>query len=89
MTASRPNGGAPGVDGVSIAQVEEQGAGQLLGMLRAELEAGTYRPLPVRRVTIPKSAGGERNLGVPAVRRQGGPGRGEGGLRADLRSRLP
>ena len=34
------NGGAPGVDGVSIAQVEEQGAGQLLGALRAELEAG-------------------------------------------------
>lgn len=62
------NGGAPGVDGVSIAQVEEQGAGQLLGMLRAELEAGTYRPLPVRRVTIPKSSGGERHLGVPAVR---------------------
>ena len=62
------NGGAPGVDGVSIAQVEEQGAGELLGALRAELEAGTYRPLPVRRVTIPKSSGGERHLGVPAVR---------------------
>src|SRR5260370_19133469 len=62
------NGGAAGVDGVSIAQVEEQGAGELLRALAAELEAGTYRPLPVRRVTIPKSSGGERHLGVPAVR---------------------
>ncbi len=61
-------GGAPGVDGVSIAQVEEQGAGELLGALRAELETRSYRPLPVRRVTIPKSSGGERHLGVPAVR---------------------
>lgn len=65
------NGGAPGVDGVTIAQIEEQGVDgvrELLGGLAAELESGTYRPLPVRRVTIPKPAGGERHLGVPAVR---------------------
>ena len=64
-------GGAPGVDGVTIAQIEEQGVDgvrELLGGLAAELESGTYRPLPVRRVTIPKPAGGERHLGVPAVR---------------------
>ena len=62
------NGGAPGVDGVSIAQVEEQGVEELLDVLRVELEAGSYRPLPVRRVAIPKASGGTRNLGVPAVR---------------------
>ncbi|HXZ74472.1 MAG TPA: group II intron reverse transcriptase/maturase, partial [Streptosporangiaceae bacterium] len=57
-----------GVDGVTIAQIEEQGVDgvrELLGGLAAELESGTYRPLPVRRVTIPKPAGGERHLGVP------------------------
>src|SRR5664279_629371 len=59
------NGGAPGVDGVSIAQVEEQGVEEFLGVLRAELESGRYWPLPVRRVSIPKASGGTRNLGVP------------------------
>jgi RNA-directed DNA polymerase len=65
------NGGAPGVDGVSIAHIEEggvEGIRAFLDGLGSELEDGTYRPLPVRRVTIPKSDGGERNLGVPAIR---------------------
>jgi RNA-directed DNA polymerase len=39
-----------------------------LDTLATELKDGTYRPLPVRRVTIPKSSGGERHLGVPALR---------------------
>ncbi|HTT88046.1 MAG TPA: group II intron reverse transcriptase/maturase, partial [Acidimicrobiales bacterium] len=52
-------------------QIEGQGIGDVsafLDTLASELKDGTYRPLPVRRVTIPKSGGGERNLGVPAVR---------------------
>jgi len=61
----RGNRGAPGVDGVTIAQVEQQGVEGFLDELAVQLQDGTYRPLPVRRVTIPKPQGGERNLGVP------------------------
>ena len=62
----RRNGGAPGVDGMSV--------DGLLAYLREHKESfleslrnGTYRPLPVRRVEIPKPDGGVRLLGVPAV----------------------
>jgi group II intron reverse transcriptase/maturase len=62
------NRGAPGVDGVTIQAVEQQGERAFLDELQAELRQGRYRPLPVRRVTIPKRQGGERHLGVPALR---------------------
>ena len=62
------NGGAAGVDGVRIAHIEDQGVEAFLDKLASELEDGTYRPLPVRRVSIPKATGGVRHLGVPAVR---------------------
>ncbi len=61
-------GGAAGVDGQTIDAIREQGVDQFLDQLEAELCEGTYRPLAVRRVAIPKAQGGERMLGVPAVR---------------------
>lgn len=59
--------GAPGVDGQTINDFES-GLLDELTRLTNELRNKTYQPQPVRRVTIPKPGGGERNLGIPAVR---------------------
>jgi retron-type reverse transcriptase len=64
------NRGAPGVDGVSIDDVEDSGVGEFLETLAGELKATTYRPKPLRRVHIPKPGkpGATRPLGIPCVR---------------------
>ena len=62
----KANKGAAGVDGLDI----DQTAAHLRTAwpaIREQLLAGTYRPSPVRRVTIPKPDGGERELGIPTV----------------------
>ena len=51
--AVRRNNGAPGIDKITLAQVEEYGVDRLLGELASELREGRYRPLPARRVLIP------------------------------------
>lgn len=69
--AVRWNNGAPGIDKVTLAAVEEYGIIRLLDELAAELREGRYRPLPARRVLIPKPgapAGEQRPLSIPSVR---------------------
>jgi len=62
------NRGAAGVDGQEFDDIEKYGVGRWLDELAQELERRTYRPQPVRRVMIPKPGGGERPLGIPAIK---------------------
>jgi group II intron reverse transcriptase/maturase len=58
------NGGAPGIDGMTVGELRPYLKGQWLD-IRSRLDGGTYQPSPVRRVEIPKPDGGVRLLGIP------------------------
>jgi RNA-directed DNA polymerase len=62
----RRNKGAPGIDGMTVDDL----AAYLKDhwpAIKAQLLEGTYQPVPVRRVEIPKASGGMRPLGIPTV----------------------
>ena len=63
----KENNGAPGSDGVTFEAIEAAGVEMFLTQLREELVQRTYRPLPMRRVGIPKE-GGTRHLSIPTIR---------------------
>ena len=61
------NGGAPGVDGMTVAELWGHCQNHW-ARIRGELLSGTYLPQPVRQVDIPKPDGkGVRTLGIPTV----------------------
>src|SRR6266508_3279159 len=65
----RANRGAAGIDRTTLADVERYGIDRLLDELAADLKDGRWRPLPARRVFIPKPGREElRPLSIPTVR---------------------
>ena len=62
----KANDGAPGIDGMEVGDFPAF-MREHWESIRAKLEAGTYKPAPVRRVEIDKDGGGKRALGIPTV----------------------
>src|SRR2546428_13318862 len=65
---AKSNDGAPGIDGVTYAAIEESGVESFLRQIRDELVTHTYRPMRARKKEIPKDGGKVRVLSIPAIR---------------------
>ena len=60
------NKGSHGVDGMTVYELKQFLKINWL-QIREDILKGEYRPMPVRRVEIPKPNGGTRLLGIPTV----------------------
>jgi RNA-directed DNA polymerase len=65
---AKRNGGAAGVDEQSFSDIEAQGLDGFLYGIREDLITGRYKPMPNRRVEIPKGNGKVRTLQIPCIR---------------------
>src|SRR6476660_8072070 len=66
---AKSNDGAPGIDGVTFAAIEESGVESFLKQIQDELVNHTYQPMPVRKKEIPKDGGNKvRVLSIPTIR---------------------
>lgn len=65
---AKKNNGAPGVDGVTFQDIEENGKVEFLQEIQDELVSRTYLPTRNRKREIPKSDGKYRTLGIPTIR---------------------
>ena len=62
----KQNKGGPGIDAMTVGELPDY-LKREWERIRGELLSGTYQPQAVRRQTIPKAGGGERELGIPTV----------------------
>jgi RNA-directed DNA polymerase len=62
----KANKGAPGIDNMKLDEFNEFAVQHWQG-IKSKILDGSYQPLAVKRVRIPKPDGGERMLGIPAV----------------------
>jgi group II intron reverse transcriptase/maturase len=65
---ARRNGGAPGIDGKSFDDIEQEGVVPFLERIQEDLQTGRYKPQKNRKVDIPKANGKVRTLQIPCIR---------------------
>ena len=88
MTLARANAGAPGVDGVTFAEIEASGLEEWLAGLREELIAKTYRPAAGAAGDDPEAGGRRTAARHPDDSGSGGSDRRQAGAGTDLRGGL-
>lgn len=86
--AANRNGGAPGIESQTFADIEQTGRIAILEAIREDLITGRYKPMPNRRVGVPKSNSKVRKLQISVHPRPCGAGGAEADPRIYIRGRL-